>query len=158
MPVTEDHLTLACHNLQVLNHLSTNQQYSDWFVTITAYTALHLFEALLFEQKNEQVRIQHCSDHGIREEVLKASYPSIWKHYRPLIAASNVARYLKINEGMGQTFKGYYSLDMVCDIMFVKHLGSIISQIKSQLNNDKIFKDIECDFAKCKSSLKTNYH
>ncbi len=66
--------------------------FPDW-VTITAfYKAVHLVEAAFTCNPN----VLHTCDHGGRLRVLKTDrcYSHIYKHYRPLMTASMVARYL----------------------------------------------------------------
>jgi len=157
MPTAEDHLALTRHNLQVLRHLSTDKQYSDWVVIVAAYAALHVLEALIFLKDDKRIRDKHCSDHGAREDVFKNIYPTIWKKYRPLFSASKVARYLKIEGEQGQTFRGYYSDDFVCDKLFKKYFHGVISQVKTILNGSDVLSDIEVEFEKCKSSLEKTY-
>lgn len=157
MPSAKDHLALTHHNLHVLSHLSTDKQYSDWVVIVAAYTGLHVLEALIFLKDDKRIRIKHCPDHGTRENIFKSIYPTVWKKYRPLFSASKVARYLKIEGEQGQTFRGYYSDDVVCDMLFKKYLGGVISQVKTILNGSDILSDIEVEFGKCKSSLETQY-
>jgi hypothetical protein len=157
MPVADDHFALAHHNLHVLNHLSINKQYSDWVTSVAAYTALHLLEIVLFIDSHDNVRVKHSNDHGAREEIFKFAYPTIWKKYRPLLAASKVARYLKDEETQGQTFRGYYSSDVVCNKIFKKYLAGVINQVKTILKDRYDLTDIEAVFEKCKSSLEKNY-
>jgi len=157
MPTITDHLALAHHNLQVLNHLGENKNFSDWVVNVSTYTALHLLEAMIYENKNDRISCNHCPDHKTREEIFKNIYPTIWKKYRPLISASKVARYLKIEEDGGQTFAGYYSYDVVCNILFKKDLSSIINQVKTHIRNDKLFTNIDAEFLKCKSTMEKNF-
>lgn len=157
MPIADDHFTLAHHNLEVLNHLSANKQYSDWVTNISAYTALHLLEIVLFVNKRKEVRVQHSSDHGTRAEIFKNIYPAIWKKYRPLLAASKVARYLTDEGKNGQTFRGYYSSDVVCNILFKKYLKGVIDQVRTILKGSYDLSKIDHLFEKCKNSLEKNY-
>jgi hypothetical protein len=157
MPTANDHFILAKHNLYALNHLSSDKQNSDWVTTTAAYTALHLLEALLFAKDNENIRIKHSPDHGTREDVFKASYPAIWKKYRPLLDASKVARYLKIEGDAGQTYRGYYPSVTVYETLFKGYLGGVIRQVKNILGDNPHLKAIEAAFDLCVRSLDKNY-
>lgn len=161
MPTDNDHFALACHNLSVLNLLGSNKQNSDWVTTIAAYTALHLLEAVLFiKGSSDKIRVKHTSDHGIREDTFKKIYPDIWKKYRPILAASKVARYLKLEEEggeAGQTFRGYYPSIDVYDKLFKKYLGGVIKHVKTVLGETENFKKIEAAFELCKKTLEKYY-
>ena len=157
MPTTNDHLALALHNLQTLTHISSKKEFSDWIVTISAYTALHLLEAIIYNNSNDSIRYDHCIDHRMREDIFKKCYPTIWKKYRPLMSASKVARYLKYEkEEDGQTFTGYYSYDIVCNILYKKDLAGVLNQVKTHISDDGLFTDIEAEFLKCKTTLEKN--
>ena len=157
MPNDNDHFAVACHNLYVLNFLSSDKQNSDWVTTIAAYTALHLLEAVLFAKVNKQIRVKHTSDHGTREDIFKTVYPAIWKKYRPILAASKVARYLKPEGEIGQTFRGYYASSTVFEKLFKKYLGSLIQRVKNILGESANLKKIEAAFDLCKQSFEKHY-
>ncbi len=92
MPSKEAHLQLAERNQQVLDYLLAEpQKCAEWIATAAFYKALHLVEALF-----DHHGVGHSHNHENRDHRLKADkrYQHIYKHYRPLWAASIVARYL----------------------------------------------------------------
>jgi len=88
----EAHVRLALRNQATIDHLRTDApKYSEWITTVAFYKALHIVEAVFFRNGGN-----HGTDHEDRARRLKeARYSHIWKHYRPLWAASTVARYLQ---------------------------------------------------------------
>ena len=93
MPNEDSHITLAIHNQKVIDYLiKDSEEYSDWITTVAFYKALHIIEAIFFKDKV----IGHGHSHEDRERFLKNNkkYSHIFKNYRPLWAASMIARYL----------------------------------------------------------------
>ncbi|HEV59161.1 MAG TPA: hypothetical protein ENN87_16960 [Phycisphaerales bacterium] len=90
MPKTEEHVALACHNLDVLAYLALRPEFSDWMVTVAFYAALHAVEAVLWHKEKK-----HGQSHDRRESILKhnRTYEKIWRHYRKLKSLSLIARY-----------------------------------------------------------------
>ena len=90
MPSEADHVNLANRCQQVLDHLrNSDDGFADWVTVTASYRALHIVEAVLANDKH-----LHGQTHQRRHELLKRNYPDIWINYRPLYAASRVARYL----------------------------------------------------------------
>lgn len=91
MPIAEDHIELANKNHEALEYLLHEaDHYPEWVVTVAFYKALHVVETVFCEQDGH-----HCEGHNSRLEKLKSSrYSKLHKQYRPLWAASTVARYL----------------------------------------------------------------
>jgi hypothetical protein len=112
MPSYNKHIEQTAHNGELLRFIGDqNKQtyFSDWYVTIVFYTALHCFEAMLFRVKpvvqfgTLNVRIEHSgslstlypknSEHQIRKRLLKDSFPQISVPYLTLYEMSRAARY-----------------------------------------------------------------
>ena len=94
MPDKEAHLRLAEHNQQTIAHLAKGfTMFSDWITTVAFYRALHLVEAAFACDS----QVLHRSDHTRRNRVLKKNpkYQTLYRFYRRLWQASNVARYLE---------------------------------------------------------------
>lgn len=106
MPSEASHIDLAVRNQAALDYLSADPAaYCEWIATVAFYKALHVVEAVLTHDRD----VGHGQSHTHRSQVLKqTSYSHIWKHYRPLWAASMVARYLKDIGGRDfQSFTDY---------------------------------------------------
>lgn len=94
MPNEKSHLALANHNQDLLDQLVPKvEEFPDWVATVAFYKALHVVEAVLACGNPAQ----HGVDHPKRERTLKSNhkYKNIYQNYRPLYAASLVARYMK---------------------------------------------------------------
>ena len=67
-------------------------RHPEWVTTIAFYKALQIVEAVFSRDKD----IIHRQSHETRLETLKQTraYEKLYRHYRPLHAASVVARYL----------------------------------------------------------------
>jgi hypothetical protein len=94
MPNELSHIQQAQHNSQALSCLERSvDDFSDWMTTVAFYKALHLVEAVFANDKT----ILHGHNHENRENILKRTpkYSNIYKHYRVLLNASIVARYLQ---------------------------------------------------------------
>lgn len=92
MPSERAHLALADRNQTVIDHLLQRpDECMEWIVTVAFYKALHLVEALFAHDG-----LGHGQSHENRDYLLKTNrrYAHIYRHYRPLWAASMVARYL----------------------------------------------------------------
>jgi len=92
------HIDQALHNQTVIDSLALpNSDMWDWVTTIAFYKALHLVEAVFSNDKE----IGHGINHENREKWLKTKpkYQQIAKYYRPLWAASMIARYLQDEHG-----------------------------------------------------------
>src|SRR2546421_1473890 len=94
MPTEASHFLLAAHNQDLIDHLLKDiDQFADWVTTVAFYKAVHLVEAVF----SRDPHIKHGRTHEHREQCLKSDrrYSNIYKNYRPLWAASTVARYLE---------------------------------------------------------------
>jgi len=114
MPSKEAHLQLAERNQHVLDYLLAEpQKCAEWIATVAFYKALHLVEALFAHHG-----LGHSHNHEDRDHRLKADrrYHHIYKHYRPLWAASIVARYLC--DPQGRQFSRFH------DYLTPQHLQS----------------------------------
>src|SRR5258708_7948386 len=135
MPNKNSHLELAKKNEDTIKYLlSDADNHPEWIATVAFYRALHLVEALF--SVNSNVGTQHGSNHEQREKILKSDrrYSHIWKHYRPLWAASMVSRYLK-HDAPGH---GYYA--SFCDFMSAqdvkdKILNHRLKQIETSVDS-----------------------
>lgn len=113
MPSEASHLAIANRNQTVLDYLLQKPDgCAEWIVTVAFYKALHLVEAIFARDP----KIRHGLNHETRDRFLKTErrYSHIWKHYRPLWAASIVARYLEGDSGSSYTsFSEYLSTDEI---------------------------------------------
>ncbi len=82
--------------------------HSEWITVISFYKALHIVEAAFAE-----VGPRHGRNHESREALLKHDrrFNHIYRHYRPLWAASTVARYLAEFEARCAVVRGMWSPD-----------------------------------------------
>lgn len=98
MATKEAHLAAAEKNAAtILYLLRERDDHPEWIAIIAFYKALHLVEAVFFDEDKV-----HGVNHERRDKFLKDKYPDIHKHYRPLWAASMVARYLSgLKDGVG---------------------------------------------------------
>jgi hypothetical protein len=92
MPTADSHLELAEDLQNTISFLKTKHtDHAPWIATTAMYQALHLIEALFFHDP----AIHHGNDHKTRHDLLKRGwYQELWMHYRPLVEASYIARYL----------------------------------------------------------------
>jgi hypothetical protein len=94
MPNEEAHIRLANKNQTIIDSLLPRlNETSEWVTTIAFYKALHVVEAVFWNNPD----IKHGRDHTSRECHLKKSnrYKKIFEHYRPLYSASLIARYME---------------------------------------------------------------
>jgi hypothetical protein len=92
------HLATVQQNTLLLNKIliPVLNQHPDWVVTVAFYTALHMVEAMFFED----LATQHTSLHIDRNKELQTHrYSHIWYDYRPLYSISRLARYLEPHPG-----------------------------------------------------------
>ncbi len=102
------HLQLVNVNQSALSHLAEDiEDFPEWVTIIAFYKALHLIEAVFATDE----RVRHTSDHRTRMRTLKQyrKYEQMYRHFRPLKAASEVARYLSDNESRSSysSFRDY---------------------------------------------------
>jgi len=89
------HIRQAFHNQEALDHLLlSDKDLSDWVVVAAFYKAVHIVEAIF---SNRSKGMHHSCSHTEREAKLKRDkdLAEIWRHYRPILNASLVARYLQ---------------------------------------------------------------
>jgi len=100
------HIQQADHNRAVSSHLLQQDSFHDWAVTAAFYSAIHYFEAWLFDRSerhteenvpsNKDGELQYTV-HGWRERLVHKSLPKeAFKAYRQLKEASETARYLSL--------------------------------------------------------------
>jgi hypothetical protein len=91
MPSDEKHIIQANHNQDLLVHFSQEKKqsdFSDWYITIAFYTALHFIEAIIFKKrsfsinKTITVKGKHSSD-------FKAAINTNSEHYVRTILLNN---------------------------------------------------------------------
>jgi len=66
-------------------------EYSDWYVTVAFYTALHYFEAVL--SVKPAADFDHSPNHVARNKIMKIEFGTIYNHYSILYRTSRIARY-----------------------------------------------------------------
>ena len=133
MPNKDCHLKLARRNQVLIDHLLPKiNDHSDWITTIAFYKALHIVEAIF----QDDPRIQHGQNHEGRDSFLKANkkYQQIYKHYRPLWAASIIARYLENGSRSVSSFSEFLSPDRVKSEIFDHRLRQIENSAKKTFN------------------------
>jgi hypothetical protein len=94
MPNDSEHLALARRDQELIDHLLPDiNRFSEWVVVVAFYKAQQIVEAVFFKTN----AAKHGQNHENRERLLKTDrrYQQIYKYYRPLWAASAVARYLE---------------------------------------------------------------
>jgi len=131
VPNEQDHLRLAEKNKHVIDFLSQKMdQFSDWVTNVAFYRALHLVEAV-FARGNIDGR-----DHGNRKVILSKTtrYQKIYRHYRPLYAASRIARYLQDIDGRDyHAFSDFMSSEEVEQEILGYHLKQIEQSVEKLL-------------------------
>lgn len=134
MPDKAAHLAVAQRNQTVLDYLLQNPDAcSEWVVTVAFYKALHLVEALFFHDGQG-----HGVNHENRDHLLKTNrrYSHIYKHYRPLWAASVVARYLEDACGKGYScFSDFIKPDRIQSEFLNHRLHQIESSVHKLLGS-----------------------
>ena len=112
MPTYQKHMEQAEHNGELLEFIGRDgaqTRFSDWYVTVVFYTALHYFEAMLFKVKPSvqfgtlSATVEHSgslstfyvkhSEHQIRKKLMRTNFPQIYNPYRTLYEMSRTARY-----------------------------------------------------------------
>jgi hypothetical protein len=126
MPDGAAHAKVALHDVETVCFLDGHPEYHDWTATVTFYAALHVVEALFANKRPPE----HGKSHERREALLKKErqYDSIYRHYRALWAAAQVARYLE-ELGSGRThsvFADYMSPEDVRRTLVKHHLVSVV--------------------------------
>ena len=131
MATEQEHLALADKNEQVIRFLRPEiGKFSDWVATVAFYRALHLVEAVLARDRKE------VYTHKDRARILRATgkYQKIYQHYRPLYAASLVARYLQDADGSTyHTFSDFMPPETVERIILGYRLKEIEQSVEKLL-------------------------
>jgi hypothetical protein len=133
MPSEAAHLAIAERNRVVLDYLLERiENCAEWVTTVAFYRALHLVEAVFYHDGHE-----HGRNHETRERMLKTNnrYKHIYQHYRPLWAASVVARYLEDadNSAPFSSFSEYLKPDDVKRIIIDHRLRQIENSVAKLL-------------------------
>ena len=131
MPNERSHLSLANHNQDLLDRLLAEvDQFPDWTTTVAFYKALHVVEAA-FACENPA---RHGVNHSTREHLLKNDrrYEHIYRHYRPLFAASMVARYMQDNQ---TDFTKYMTPSDVVEKLVKHRLHEVEKSVLKKLRN-----------------------
>ena len=94
MPQYEQHTAQAEHNENFMNFLTEQgkqTEYSDWYVTVAFYTALHHFEAVL--STDTVTGVSHSPNHTARNRTMKTVFGKLYRPYLALYEMSRIARY-----------------------------------------------------------------
>jgi len=102
---------------------------------VAFYKALHWIEAMSYCDH----ACKHGGNHSDREQVLKwtALYQNIYKHYRPLYAASCVARYLTHSGQEFSAFATYLSPDPVEAKLVQHHLKQLEKSVEKFIESNQ---------------------
>jgi hypothetical protein len=128
MPNTASHLAVAGRNGDLIQHLTqTKDRHSEWLAVVAFYKALHLVDAMLFCDHP----CKHGGDHTERARILKVTqkYQNIYRNFRPLSAASCVARYLATDGREYSAFAAYLSPDQVMAVLINHHLKQVEDRV-----------------------------
>jgi hypothetical protein len=128
MPSETEHLVVASRNQELINHLIPHiDRFAEWITVIAFYKALHIVEAVFYRTHREK----HGRNHESREQMLKTTkrYQQIYRHYRPLWAASTVARYLE-DRSRGQEYSSFSDYLKPADVQ-----ARILNHYLRQLEN-----------------------
>jgi len=134
MPSLNAHLDLANRNQDLIDHLTPDiGRFPEWVTTVAFYRALHLVEAVFATDP----AIKHGGDHGKRHDYLKRNkkYKAIYEAYRPLWAASVVARYLEDKSSATDysSFSKYLPVEEVKRLVLDHYLREIESSVEQLL-------------------------
>jgi len=135
----EAHVRLALRNQATIDHLQSDvAKHSEWITTVAFYKALHIVEAMFFSQSGE-----HGHSHDDRANRLKREhrYSHIWKYYRPLWAASTVARYLQDtieHKRSFNSFAEYFSAEDVKRLILNHYLRQVQKSASNFLSSRSV--------------------
>jgi len=146
MPSTENHLSLAAHNIDVLIHLGSKSDFCDWMTITAFYSAIHLIEAMLCVENGAKCRTMHSHGHGLREQVLLEAYPAIYKKYRVLCSAAHVARYITKEGSDDQPFMCHYCFSVVREKLIKGRFAGVINTVKTVIAGRANLDSIEAKF------------
>jgi hypothetical protein len=110
MPTYKQHTEQAGHNgalLEFFAQQGVEGRFSDWYVTVAFYAALHYFEAMLFARKPAApaggAAVEHSGDlcdaydtyseHRARNMFMGSDFQQIYAPYYTLYRMSRTARY-----------------------------------------------------------------
>ena len=98
MPAYAQHIEQAEHNESTLafwHQQGKQTEFSDWYVTVSFYAALHYFEAMITVVKPTAVGdiVEHTSDHHSRNNTMRSAFNRIYGTYARLYQMSKAARY-----------------------------------------------------------------
>ncbi len=135
MPNEVQHIQWALHNFDVLKYLLEKETFCDWAATVGFYIAVHVVDGMLFSQEEHPMR-KHGFDHQRRQNILKRTsrYQPLYKHYRRLREASEVARYLEDKQGKATFFQRFMPFDKVLNNLIGTDLKILIEQACTFLN------------------------
>lgn len=120
MGTTLEHVAKWKHNRDFLATIP--DKYCDWTVTVAFYTAVHAVEAVFAKDS-----VQHEGSHKGRNQILKlrSRYHTVWRNFRPLWAASQVARYHCDTGPSPDPYDGWISPEDVKMRFVQKNLGAV---------------------------------
>lgn len=122
MPLGEQHIQQAIHNLDFLTSFYKVNLYNDWAITVGFYSALHILENVVFVKKkltyrSKEIIIEHAdelptsaskenipapknfgtpiSPHQFRNILTQENFPDVADFYMLLYRQSRTARYKK---------------------------------------------------------------
>jgi len=135
VPSERDHLAVAEGNQKAIEWLlSSETDFPAWVTTVAFYKALHLVDALLDRRFKA-----HGYSHRARQQVLKTtnSFRSIYRHYRFLRGASEIARYLCDNQGGKEyrTFSDYMPMSQVRSEILGHRLRQLERSVRKMLGD-----------------------
>jgi hypothetical protein len=126
MPAELDHIALANRNHEALRILlAADPPQPEWVATVAFYKALQIIEACF-----ANLGIGHSSGHHGRLDVMArdSRFDPIFKHYKALLEASEIARYLGSRfqtPGLYSTFDDYMTIDDVKKSLLGKRLANV---------------------------------
>jgi len=135
------HVAVANRNQETINHLCADlPAHSPWIVTVAAYKAIHIIEAVFAAEPGRC----HTSDHGDRFRALKAPrYRHIYKHFAPLYRASRIARYLEDEDSHVACFDDYMPPERVPGEFLFHRLKQIENSARGHLKDADALRSIE---------------
>lgn len=148
MPSKTAHLLAAKKNADTIAYLKERfEDFPEWVVTVAFYRALHIVEAVFYD--DDESSVDHTDQHSTRNRHLKQTrrYQNLWRHYRPLYNDSMVARYLQghADDDIVEVFSSYLSTKDIED----KHLNHNLRQVertaKTLLGDPDLFADPRSD-------------
>lgn len=134
-----DHIALANRNHDAIETLLAAQsEHPEWVAGIAFYKALHIVEATFAHRG-----LGHSNGHLRRLEILQDArngYQAIFRHYKRLLEASEIARYLSsrfdgdIPGGPFTSFTQYRSMENVREKLLKESLMNIEQHARQHLS------------------------